>query len=341
MIAVGFLCFSASSYVLAFEKEEEGENDKTDLLAFSELTKNINHLFRHEKIPYQFQGFSPRATVVAEPQLPLSNLAAKKSTKDILPSLSTDSTKINPVDLAAFGISNLAGSGGSASPKGGLLPIPQARMVSPVGEQLTKEALDAPLKTEASQKNQDVLVGLTPKSTRFGSDRYDETVFQSLNNSKNSSINGVPGVSGSASTKNQYPAPVPINFSDDEKEKQKNKEQEARESFQQTMKEFAERTEEKEAFRLVDYYDLKNVLSKNESILSSFENDEFDERFIRNAQTIFERFADKDSALDKKPFEKFLKRVQPEPVMFQSSDPRKGQVPSGRTDQTHRQQNSK
>jgi hypothetical protein len=90
----------------------------------------------------------------------------------------------------------------------------------------------------------------------------------------------------------------------------------------------------------VDYYDLKNVLAKHESILPSFEDDEFDGRFIQNAQTIFERFYDKDNADDKKPFERFLKRMQPSEVIFRSQDLRKSAFPKAQTGKTHRQRTS-
>ena len=84
------------------------------------------------------------------------------------------------------------------------------------------------------------------------------------------------------------------------------------------MKEFAERDDEKETFQLVDYFDLRNVLAKNSQLLTSFENDEIDERFVKNAQIVFERFGGRDNAPDKKPFEVFLKKMEPPSPQFKS-----------------------
>jgi len=120
----------------------------------------------------------------------------------------------------------------------------------------------------------------------------------------------------------------------------KKKEQDARETFQKTMKEFAERTEDKEAFRLVDYYDLKNLIAKHESILPSFENDEIDERFVQNARIIFDRFGDKDGSFDKRPFERFLRRMEPEQIIFRSQDLRQNTFPSAARGQNHRERSS-
>ncbi|MFM8270701.1 MAG: hypothetical protein ACKN9V_10980, partial [Pseudomonadota bacterium] len=239
----------------------------------------------------------------------------------LLPELTTDPTKINPVDLQAFNIFNNPPSP-SGNSGNGLLPIPQARTVSPVGEQRSTAPLEAPLKSVEAEKDADVVQGFTPKNTRFGKDRYDAPLFQSsaLANSRNNE-----GFQNPGNPTQNSPSQLPPLFSNDgdkpeSKEKEKNKEQEARESFQKTMKEFAERTEDKEAFRLVDYFDLKNVIAKNESILTSFDDEEFDGRFIKNAQTIFERFSEKDSASDKKPFERFLKRMGPSTPVFRSQD---------------------
>jgi hypothetical protein len=337
----GLLLSFVSAATFAFEKDDSKNNPAlNDLTSFTELTKDLNRISQYHKVPFQIRGLGQKLILVAEPQLPLSPQVKPKTKQALLPELSTDPTKINPVDLGAFGVVNTAAAKETQS--SGLLPIPQARVVSPVGEQgsNTRAALDAPIKTQEQVSNPDVINGLTPQNTRFGKDRYDTSLFPTNPSSRGNLSNSVSLETGNGQANNSLQASLPMNPAPEDEEQKKNKEKEARENFQKTMKEFAERTEEKEAFQLVDYYDLKNVLAKHESILPSFEDDEFDGRFIQNAQTIFERFSDKDNADDKKPFERFLKRMQPSEVIFRSQDLRKSAFPKAQTGQTHRQRTS-
>lgn len=341
-LALGGLLLSFCSSAIAYEKEEpKTAFSLNDLVSFIELTKDLNRLSQHQKIPFQIRGLDQKMILMAEPQFPLSQPVKQKGKEVLLPELSTDPTRINPLDLSAFNL--FTGGTTKEVQNPGILPIPQARVISPIGEQSAKDrgALDAPLKTQEQINNPDVISGFTPQNTRFGKDRYDTSLFATQSNSKNNlgdptqtSFNNQPG-------KNFIQTGLTGSSAPDDEEKKKNKEQEARESFQQTMKEFAERTEEKEAFGLVDYYDLKNVLAKHESILPSFEDDEFDGRFLKNARTIFDRFSEKDNADDKKPFERFLKRMQPPEDVFRSQDLRRNAFPQSKSGQTHRQQSSK
>jgi hypothetical protein len=337
----GLLLSFVSAATFAFEKDDSKNiTSLSDLVSFTELTKDLNRLSQHQKIPFQIRGLDQKLILVAQPQLPLTPQVKTKSKQSLLPELSTDPTRINPVDLRALGFAATAAPKETQS--SGLLPIPQARVVSPVGEQDSNKraALDAPIKTQEQVSNPDVIAGLTPQNTRFGKDRYDTSLFPTNSSSRGNVSNSFAVETGNGQANNSPQAGPSLNPAPEDEEQKKNKEQEARENFQKTMKEFAERTEEKEAFQLVDYYDLKNVLAKHESILPSFEDDEFDGRFIQNAQTIFERFSDKDNADDKKPFERFLKRMQPSEVIFRSQDLRKSAFPKAQTGKTHRQRTS-
>lgn len=333
---VVFLCV-APAFGYEVENEIESKTSLAALVSFTKLTKDLNHLSEHSRISFRIQELGQASVLVSRPQLPLSQ--GTKNGKAVLPEISTDTTKINPIDLEAFGIGNLSqlSETKEASANSGLLPIPQARVVAPVGEQRDSRATEAPLKTQEALNNPDVITGLTPKTTRFGKDRYDSSLFGEIKPVAPSNFKSTeaPQPVASADKPADLMNPLAGSNSDQEQDPEKRKEQEARQSFQKTMKEFAERTEEKEAFRLVDYYDLKNVLTKHEGLLSSFEDDEFDERFVRNAQIIFDRFGDKDASEDKKPFQRFIKRMQPEEAVFRSQDLRKSAFPSNRT---HREQ---
>ncbi|NBX77521.1 MAG: hypothetical protein EBQ92_13285 [Proteobacteria bacterium] len=337
----GFLLSFVSSVTVAFEKDEsQNQFSLNDLISFTELTKDLNRLSQHQKISFQIRGLDQKLGLVAEPQLPLSTQVKSKSKQPLLPELSTDPTQINPVDLGAFGFDSANNL--KENPSGGVLPIPQARVVFPVGEQASQPrvALDAPIKNPEAAVNPDVIAGLAPQTTRFGKDRYDTNLFSPSAGTKNSGNVPAFNEAGNVQSNNGLQGALPLTSAPEDADEKKKKEQEARESFQKTMKEFAERTEEKEAFQLVDYYDLKNVLAKHESILHSFEDDEFDGRFLENAKTIFERFSDKDNADDKKPFERFLKRMQPSEIIFRSQDFRRNAFPKAQTGQAHRQRTS-
>lgn len=331
VIAV-FLCVASISF--AFEKGESKELINSDLFAFSKLTKDLNQVSQYKQLSFRIRELGQAVPKVSEPQFPLSK-NKKGSAESPLPPLSTDSTKINPVDIQALGF-----EGATATPSSspGLLPIPQARVVSPVGEQSSKGITEAPLKTLEAINNPDVITELTPKTTRFGKDRYDQNLFPSQFQIQPAAQKdeGQGALNLKMSSDKSENSGNLSDSSIDEKEQAKKKEQEARENFQKTMKEFAERTEEREAFRLVDYYDLKNTLSKHESVLTSLGDDEIDERFVRNAKTIFERFGERDNSTDKKTFEQFLKRMQPKDVIFRSQELERSGLPSEKGTENHR-----
>ena len=333
----GLLAVLIASAPVCFASEEIEKESPLfgNLAAFNALANDLVQLSQHEKIPFSLKPISQPARLTSKPQFPLQ---AKKEGKldEGLPALSTDPSKINPVDIQAFGL--IPNSNAVGSTTGGL-PLPQARVVSPVGEQSSREMTEAPRSTLESINNPEVLTGLTPRTTRFGKDPYDKNLFLSQPMPRSSTGSTEPG-SMSGDNKQALSINGGPSESSSDADPDKKKEQDARETFQKTMKEFAERTEDKEAFRLVDYYDLKNLIAKHESILPSFENDEIDERFVQNARIIFDRFGDKDGSFDKRPFERFLRRMEPEQIIFRSQDLRQNTFPSAARGQNHRERSS-
>jgi len=265
------------------------ESRSNEFKVLNLLTRSLAELSLHHRIEFKGNNRENQSHKVVQPQLLGS--AEKQDLK--LPSLSTDPTLINPVDLAAFSLAaSTPDSLKNSSNIGGLLPLPQARTVTPQEKSSKATApkdtspANVSLSTEA-----DVLTQFNPQTTRFGKDRYDEELFLV----KNSGL----------ANKDISVTESPDNNSEENLLKQ------AKEEFEKIMISFAEKTEEIEAFRLVDYYDLKHVFYSNEQTLNLFDDDEIDLRFFDNAQTIYNRFGPKDSSSDKQPFEKFLKRMQP------------------------------
>lgn len=325
----------------------EGQKDPAielaPLRAFTELTQTLNSIASSSGISLRISPLGTQPRFISRPQGPA--LALGSDEKEGLPALTTDDSQINPVDLKELGFSGLANIFGVAEiaqdalRAEGLTPLPKARMVSPVGERTIQEPLDSPFKSNLKANEPDVIASLAPVNTRFGKDKYDQSVFAPTASPAAPGIGSAPESIGgeSQSDVDQFLADSGNAPEESQDPKKKNQLQEARENFQKTMLEFAERTEDKEAFRLVDYYDLKSVLAKNEHLLGMFENEEFDERFVKNAQVIFDRFAEKDSAVDKKPFERFLKRLAPPEESFGSSFSKPASGLGSRRN-THRQQ---
>lgn len=307
----------------------EGQKDPAielaPLRALVDLTDHLNSVADSSGVSIHIPPLGTLVRWISRPQGPA--LGPQKGETTDLPALTTDDSQMNPVDLKELGFSGLANISGVAeiaqdALRGeGLTPLPKARMVSPVGERTVQEPLDSPFKSALKANEPDVIPSLAPVNTRFGKDKYDQSVFAPTTPSAAQEFGSTSERLGeeNQSEKDNFLENRDQDPKETQDPKKKNQLQEARENFQKTMLEFAERTEDKEAFRLVDYYDLKNVLAKNEHLLSMFENEEFDERFIKNAQVIFDRFADKDSAVDKKPFERFLKRLAPPEESFGTS----------------------
>ncbi|NBX82802.1 hypothetical protein EBQ90_06915 [bacterium] len=348
LIAHYILIFVCSGALWASERASiEGQKNPAielaPLRAFIDLTDQLNSVADSSGVSVRIAPIGTLVRWMSRPEGPA--LSPQKGKKVGLPALTTDDSQINSVDLKELGLSGLANISGVAQiaqdalRSEGLTPLPMARMVSPVGERSVQEPLDAPLKSTLKANEPDVIGSLAPVNTRFGKDKYDQSVFTPTASPASQGFGPAPEsvVEGNQSDANQFLANNGNDSEESQDPKKKNQLQEARENFQKTMLEFAERTEDKEAFRLVDYYDLKNVLAKNEHLLGMFENEEFDERFVKNAQVIFDRFADKDSAVDKKPFERFLKRLAPPEEAFGSlnSNPTSG---LGSRRNTHRPQ---
>lgn len=311
------LCFSCFSWGDDFQKDQPKLLPELQVLHL--LTQSLNDITESQDIDFRIIPITSQSIKILKSQTFLSDSAPKR--KSSLPSLSTDSTLINPVDLTAFGYSDgILNSSQNKETSQGLLPIPQAR-VAPYSNGSSFQASSFSLPTDSAPLTSnsiiepDVLTQFTPKIARFGKDRYDSDLF-----SKNSQ-NTAP-----SAELNLGPAPEPENISNEAKEDlaaksdetpEQKKLKQKKEDFKKTMLEFAERTEDVEAFRLVDYYDLKNIFKENEGVLSKFDDDEIDLRFVANVQTVYDRFGPRDSTQGKRAFENFLKRMQPV-VEFQS-----------------------
>lgn len=288
-----------------------------ELQVLTLLTQALNDITENQNIDFKIIPITSQSVKILKAPV----FSEAKKTEPSLPALSTDDTLINPVDLTAFGYSeNSLGPAQNEASSPGLLPLPQARVTgSQKGTSLPFSPSATPVEAAPLGSDPvtepDVLTQFSPKNTRFGKDRYDSDLFSSV--SPNPTI---------GNTLNLGPAPEPEQSSNNTPEEpgeeatenpEEKKLKQAKEDFKKTMLEFAERTEEIEAFRLVDYYDLKNIFTKNEQVLSVFDDDEIDLRFVENVQTVYDRFGPKDSTAGKQPFERFLNRMQPV-VKFQS-----------------------
>ncbi len=326
--------------------ESKSSSSLASLNSFQQLTQNLNQIAQRNQVSFKIPPIAQELPKMSRPQLFEAKASQLKPSNE-LPALSVDKTRVSSQELNQLGfdsygnLNSLIETAQDTLKSEGFLNLPKARVLDPsVGEKWNnKQALDSPPRKEVEAENADVLTALSPKNTRFGKDRYDNNPFQGKPESQASSIpNWNNAGDSSASSQTLAPLPVEITESKDKEEDEDpevKRQREARENFEKTMKEFAERTEDKEAFQLVDYYDLRNVLFKNENLLGSFENDDIDERFIKNAKTIFDRFGEKDSSSERRSFEKFLKRVQPQASVFGNPLLRKQQNGIGRRPEVH------
>jgi len=348
-LKIGVVILSLSVVALSGELSPEQsrtrlENQSTlalsSLNAFQELTQNLNQIAQKNQVALSIPQISVQPLQVSKSQvLPFASAKTPSaSSVKSLPDLSVDKTQIN---LGNYGnLNNLIETAQDALKSQGLLAIPQARLVEPnVGEKWnSKQPLESPPSKQEAGREADVLTDLGSQNTRFGKDRYDKNPFQTNNEIQKAPLpvaNNSLGFNSPPSSNSTTEIVPEAENKNPEEDPEIKKQKEARASFEKTMQEFAERTEEKESFQLVDYYDLRNVLSKNESLLNSYENDEIDERFVKNVQTIYERFGEKDNSFERRSLEKFLKRMQPPEPVFGSPSLRRQQNGIGRRPEVH------
>ncbi|NBX93807.1 MAG: hypothetical protein EBQ85_11305 [Proteobacteria bacterium] len=311
---------------------------QTPLSVLKILGNNLNSIAQKAQVKERVTSITDKVT--PEKRSVPSNTASEKDAVQLLPPLSTDPTRINKVDVdqlsleSAGNANSLWKTGQDALEKAGGLPLPTARVVPEVGERAgTKGPKEAPLQSPEDLTNSDTLPQLQPQKTRFGKDKYDDKLFK-----EEKPVLPTWGPAPQAENTGPAVAWAADPQAQDEKDKDQEKEQaekKAREQLNKVILEYAERTEDKGAFSLVDYYDLRGLVAKNQDLIGKIQNDEFDDRFIKNARTIYERFGNKDSSEDKEPFEQFLRRMQPPSVVFRPSEAIKKPIP--RNTETHRE----
>lgn len=323
--------------------ELDSKSTPGQFLILKNLENSFNQLATQSKIKERITSLSESVSAVKKEVLakvsaaPVVNpIPSEKEAAGMLPKLTTDPTRINKVDINQTGLEGVGNAGelwkaaDAAIQKQTSLPLPVARVVPEVGEKRNRAApKEAPLTNPSSAQDPDTIPQLTPQTTRFGKDKYDQEKL--FNEEK---LKGIPLISPSPSfSSSQYQPPLEEKEQDKEKEKEL-EEKKAREKLDKVILEYAERTEEKSAFNLVDYYDLKGLVSENQELLGKIQDDEFDERFLKNARVIYERFGSKDNSEDKEPFEKFLRRLQPPTRVFSPSESTRKPLP--RNSDTHR-----
>lgn len=330
---------------------------KSELFEFKSLTfltDELNQIAQKSDVPFQIRLkndrekpkgpvaiilLSPKSQVGNDPLSDLSNNSSNKSKGEL------DRFDKTPVIGELEGKSKTDGEGALRFS----LPLPTARVLSPVQSTWSsKDVTDAPPRLKPTDEKDSISL-FTPKATRFGADRYDSNLFglqpPSTTKSERNAFQAAPEPIQSKSSMPMMPLSTDLKLGavgvggasklPPQEENQKDPKKEALEKLQKGIKEFAERDEEKDAFTLADYYDVRGLLSTHSGLLAKMESEELDERFIKNARSIYERFGDKDNSPDKKSFEQFLKRLEPPAQVLQGS----GNLPSAKSRNSSRHSN--
>ena len=333
-----WLCFVLSSQPL-LATEGKVATDLFEFKSLSVLTHDLNRIAQKSDVPFQIK----LKKEPAKPNPPAGILfsAPKISpAKDPLSELSINQSQEKKTGLDGLGSPPVIGEVEKAKvpeTSGALrtsLPIPLARVVEPTQPKWSsKEVTNTPVVSK-NPEDKDVISGFAPKATRFGEERYDGSFYGFQNPPANKDNLNQPADPESVQPTNS-PQGLSLNPSDDvnlgenpdkskpllptNEEDQKDKKKEAMEKLQEGIKEFAERDEEKQAFTLADYYDLRGLFSTHSGLLNSMASEELDERFLKNAKSLFNRFGERDNSPAKKSFENFLRRLEPRPQVFQSN----------------------
>lgn len=339
LFLVGVLCFVS---LRGKASELDPKSGMNEFPVLRNIEKSLNQLATKSKIKERISSITEPLPKVSEAPV-IKAIPNEKVAASMLPTLSTDPTRINKVDINQTGFEGISNAGDlwkaadAAIEKQSILPLPVARVVPEVGEKYARVLpKESPLLNSAFSQGLDTIPQLAPQNTRFGKDKYDQEKLFKEEKPKVSSL--VPPSPLLANPNLSPGGPMEDPFQE-EKDKEKEKELEekrAREKLDKVILEYAERTEEKSAFNLVDYYDLKGLVSENQELLGKIQDEEFDERFLKNARLIYERFGTKDNSEDKEPFEKFLRRLEPPPRIFRPNESLRKTLP--RNSDTHRDQ---